>query len=200
MITPTARPEDAKAEPASFGHQQPRRNPKCNRPLKEATADGLDDPLGRPLFHSGKSPGTSSVIPERPKSNCTLADFETRSSLLGASSPLGTTATLDRVRVESVIGPLIADIHARRTMRVAGLVSGRSPLMERGECASPKLPKPTARRANRLSFLDLASLAAAFEPPKSRARKIRFRVAVQADLGGPVLRAKIIRFPWNLDW
>jgi hypothetical protein len=62
------------------------------------------------------------------------------------------------------------------------------------------LPKAIARRANRLSFPDLASLAVAFEPPKSRARKIRFRVAVQADLGGPVLRAKIFRFPWNLDW
>jgi hypothetical protein len=37
-----------------------------------------------------------------------------------------------------------------------------------------------ARWENRLSFLDLASLAAAFEPPKSRARKIRFRMAVQA--------------------
>jgi len=40
----------------------------------------------------------------------------------------------------------------------------------------------------------------AFERPKSRARKIRFRVAVQADLGRPVLRAKIIRFPCVLDW
>ena len=40
----------------------------------------------------------------------------------------------------------------------------------------------------------------AFELPKSRARKAQFRVAVQADLGGPVLRAKIIRFPCVLDW
>src|SRR5262245_52282294 len=38
----------------------------------------------------------------------------------------------------------------------------------------------------------------AFELPKSRARKAQFRVAVQADLGGPVLRAKIIRFPCGL--
>jgi hypothetical protein len=40
----------------------------------------------------------------------------------------------------------------------------------------------------------------AFEPPKSRARKIRFRVTFQADLGRPVPRAKIIRFPWARDW
>jgi len=52
-----------------------------------------------------------------------------------------------------------------------------------------------ARRANQSRFSDLAFLTMSFEPPKSRARKIEFRVAVQGDLGRPVLRAKIIRFP-----
>jgi hypothetical protein len=51
-----------------------------------------------------------------------------------------------------------------------------------------------------VAFCALAFLAAAFEPPKSRARKMKFYLTIQPDLGRPVPRAKIIRFPCAHDW
>jgi len=72
MITPTVRLEDARAEPASFGRQQRqqrRRNPKCNKSLKEAASVGG-------LFYSGKSSGVACLALGGPNRICTLAYFE----------------------------------------------------------------------------------------------------------------------------
>jgi hypothetical protein len=64
----------------------------------------------------------------------------------------------------------------------------------------PKLPKATARQANQLNFRTSPPLLRPLSCQKSHARKTQFRVAVQADLGGPVLRAKIFRFPCPFNW
>jgi hypothetical protein len=70
---------------------------------------------------------------------------------------------------------------------VIGRISGSRGWKE----GSAQAADPTGKS---VEFSDLALLAVKSELPKSRARKIQFRVVVQADLGGPVLRAKIIHF------